>query len=335
MSSLDSAPLVGTVPSGSCTVCGLLERANYATGRDFELETCANRWVFMKCSGCGHIMLDPRPDEAALPIIYPSHYYSYDLEKSVSRLALRAKELLDRRKFRKILRFLGHNPTRYFDIGCGDGRYLKLLEGWMQIPKDHLHGLELDERVVRGLQQDGYGVEAQRLESSQAIRDQKFDLVTLFHVIEHLADPGESIRQISDSLLPGGVLVLETPCLDSIDARWFKRTFWGGYHIPRHWHLFSTQTLSTLVENSGLQVVAVRYTTGHSFWMYSFHHLFKFGLGGQLRWLAPTFNPLRSLLPLAVFTCIDTLRSALGFKTSAVLLIARKSGASPSGADSQ
>ena len=66
----------------------------------------------------------------------------------------------------------------------------------------------------------------------------------------------------------------------------------------------------------------MRYQTGHSFWMYSFHHLLRYRLG--LVGLSHWFDPIKGLPFLIAFTGLDKLRAALGFRTSAILVIARK-----------
>jgi hypothetical protein len=103
----------------------------------------------------------------------------------------------------------------------------------------------------------------------------------------------------------------------------FKRTYWGGYHFPRHWNLFAPATISRLLESNGMEVLAAVYQTGHSFWMYSLHHLVRFE--GQSRpSLGGFFDPMKSLGGIAAFTGFDLLRGAAGAKTSAMLVIARK-----------
>jgi SAM-dependent methyltransferase len=197
------------------------------------------------------------------------------------------------------------------------------VEQW-GVPRSQLFGLELSAPAADRLTAQGYQVRCLRVEDADCLPEGGIDLVTMFHVIEHVDDPRGTVESISRWLSPGGVLALETPNIASFDARLFLRGLWGGYHIPRHWHLFKTDTLTRLLRDVGFEIVAVRYQTGHSFWMYSFHHLLRFR-SRRLRWLAGAFNPLRSPVLLAIFTAFDKVRGILGFRTSAVLVIARRS----------
>jgi len=214
-------------------------------------------------------------------------------------------------------------PRSYLDVGCGDGRFLRLLER-RGVPREALYGLELDRNVVDSLRNSGYsGVFCERAEDAASLPEGSIDLVTMFHVIEHVDNPGAVIRRIRGWLSPGGVLALETPNLDSLDARIFRQTYWGGYHIPRHWNLFTPATLGRLLADSGLEVVSTAFQTGHSFWMYSLHHAVRFGRGSRPR-AGEWFDPTRSLFGVAGFTAFDLLRGKLGWKTSAMLVIARR-----------
>jgi SAM-dependent methyltransferase len=317
-------PRIESEAVGSCALCGGRAFADFASGYDYELRTCRNEWTFRECGACGHVQLDPRPSAGTLGVIYPPHYYSYNMESEVSPIALKGKEILDGMKFSSILRFLPRAPRAFVDLGCGDGRYLKLLERTHGVAREKLYGLELSDAVVAKLRAAGYNAHNERAETCEAIPAGSIDLATMFHVIEHVADPAAVARKVAGWLAPGGLFAIETPNLDALDARLFKRTFWGGYHIPRHWHLFRRATLERMLGDAGLEVVAVRYQTGHSFWMYSLHHALRYKLG--LARLSRLFDPVKGLLFLIAFTGFDKVRAALGLRTSAILVIARKPG---------
>jgi 2-polyprenyl-3-methyl-5-hydroxy-6-metoxy-1,4-benzoquinol methylase len=315
-------PSIAAEPVPACPVCSSSLHNGFATGYDYELQTCINQWRFVQCDGCGHVWLNPRPALSTLGVIYPSNYYAYNYAK-INPIARRAKAFLDRRKMMKILRSCAAKPQTYLDVGCGDGRFLKVL-GSLGVPRTGLYGIELDSQVVDRLRDEGYsGVFCERVEDAKSIPIGGIDLITMFHVIEHVDDPATVVRRIHQWLSPGGIFAIETPNCDSLDARMFKRSYWGGYHIPRHWNLFTPATLSRLLESNGMEVLATVYQTGHSFWMYSLHHLVRYE-GKSRPSLGGFFDPMKSLFGIAAFTGFDLLRGAMGAKTSAMLVIARK-----------
>jgi len=315
------APEIAEEAVPACPVCDAIDSEPHASGFDYEMLTCRNEWRFVRCALCGHVWLNPRPALSTLPVIYPGDYYAYNYEQ-ISAVALRAKALLDERKMRWILKHGAATTGAYLDIGCGDGRYLRVIERG-GVPRDRLFGLELDEHSVAALAAQGYRTMCARVEDCDELPADTMDLVTMFHVIEHVDDPKRTVQRIVGWLAPGGLLAIETPNVDSLDGRLFGRGLWGGYHIPRHWSLFTTETLTRLLRECGLEIAAVRYQTGHSFWMYSFHHALRYGRHPFPR-VARFFDPLRSLPFLGLFTAFDLVRSAFGFRTSAVLVVARR-----------
>jgi hypothetical protein len=131
------------------------------------------------------------------------------------------------------------------------------------------------------------------------------------------------MARVAEWLEPGGIVAVETPNLDSLDRRLFTDGFWGGYHIPRHWHLFTPETLERLLRAAGLEPVATAYQTGHSFWMYSVHHRLRYGPEPRPK-LARRFDPFGGVVVLAAVTAFDLARAALGARTSAMLMVARR-----------
>jgi SAM-dependent methyltransferase len=316
-----SLPEVQTEAVPRCVVCGGRKHAPFSEGYDYELKTCRNRWVFTRCADCGHVWLNPRPVVSALSVIYPRTYYAYTYEK-IPAIARRSKEVLDALKMRSIVKQLERPPRSFVDIGCGNGRFLDAMAK-RGIPRDRIYGLELDDTVVARLRERGYQAFCERVETCTNIPAGSIDLATMFHVIEHVDAPDAVLARIAEWLAPGGVLAIETPNLESMDARLFRDRYWGGYHIPRHWHLFSPRTLERLLAGAGLTPVATMFQTGHSFWMYSFHHWLRYEPSERPR-LARHFDPIRNVGPLALFTLFDKIRGALGARTSAMLMIARK-----------
>ena len=306
-----------------CPICNSPHHKYFSSGKDYELETITDRFLFVKCDVCSHVWLNPRPSSNLLPIIYPSSYYSYNMSNTLNPLILKGKDLLDHLKMRSILA-VTKNIFKYLDIGCGDGRYMKSVRNATGLPKESIIGIELDEKPVEKLRKEGYLASNIRVEDITAnfIPNDSISLITMFHVIEHVEDPVHYLKKIYNLLHSEGIFAVETPNLDSLDATIFKRSFWGGYHFPRHWHLFTSSGLINVLNDIGFKIESVQYKTGHSFWLYSFHHLLKYKL--RLELFAKLFDPMKSKFFLVVFTIFDIIRAKLGFKTSAVLVICKK-----------
>ena len=320
-----ATPEIATEPVGRCDGCGSGEHREFARSRDYESRTCRNEWTFVACSSCGLVRLHPRPALSTLPIIYPPTYYAYSYEDTIPWIARAGKAMLDRRKLNGIVRMLDRPVRSFADIGCGTGRYLRAMAA-AGVPREKIHGLELDADVVASLRREGFQAHHDRVETCTAIPAGSLDLATMFHVIEHVDAPSAVLERVATWLTPKGVLALETPNIDSWDARRFHDRWWGGYHTPRHWTLFDPETLQAMLRRHGFEPFALRFQTGHSFWMYSLHHRLRYGDPPRPR-LARWFDPLRSVVPLAAFTALDLLRGAVGARTSAMLVLARRRSA--------
>ncbi|MFK7789031.1 MAG: class I SAM-dependent methyltransferase [Phycisphaeraceae bacterium] len=315
-------PSVQTTAVPACPVCDAEASSPYAQGYDYELETCRNHWKMVSCHDCSHVWLNPRPAVESLGTIYPSNYYAYNYDAQVSKLAIKAKQWIDRMKMSGIKKALPTPAKSFIDVGCGNGRLLHALKE-SGVEQERCYGLELDEAVVQRLRDEGFPAFCERVEDCTQVPEGSIDLATMFHVIEHVDNPGAVVERIAGWLSEDGIFAMETPNIESLDARLGRRTFWGGYHFPRHWNLFTPASITQLLERNGMEVIDIRYQSGHSFWIYGLHHRLRYGRP-RLPWLAGLCNPFRNLPLLALVTGFDRFRAMLGMKTSAMLVIARK-----------
>ena len=164
---------------------------------------------------------------------------------------------------------------------------------------------------------------AERVEDF-AVRPQergRYDAVVMLQLIEHVEDPALICERVADLLVPGGVFIIETPNLGGLDYAIFKGRWWGHYHFPRHWNLFSTDALVRMLEQRGFEIARREYLISTSSWIISHQNYLKDrGWPGFVTRFFSYQNPI--LLALAVV--VDTLRIRLGFDTSNQRVIGRK-----------
>lgn len=131
------------------------------------------------------------------------------------------------------------------EIGAGDGRFLRTLE------RAGFRARGLDPHA------SGAGVEAAALDEVELPRA-AFEGAVLWHVLEHLDDPAETLRRAGDALAPGGLLVVAVPNGGSLQAR-LGGERWFGLDLPRHAVLFTEEGLRALVGRCGYAVERVRH----------------------------------------------------------------------------
>lgn len=155
-------------------------------------------------------------------------------------------------KVRLYREVLGQGPRRLLDVGCGNGRFLSLLREY-GASDWQLVGIDFDESAAAACRSLGFEAYAGRIEDLP-IAESSLDAVIMLQLIEHLEDPAAICRAVFRLLRPGGVFVVETPNLGGLDHRWFRGRWWGHYHFPRHWNLFSTASLRRMLEAAGFRI---------------------------------------------------------------------------------
>lgn len=315
-----AAPEISTehVP---CGMCGSDAGSLYAQSYDYEYQTCRNLWSFLRCTQCGNIYLCPRPARSALPIIYPKTYYAYNYRESVNPIAYHVKNWLDKHRLNAILKELSIPLHCYMDIGCGDGRYLKLVAD-IGVSRTSIYGIELDEQLASRLADDDFQMRSKPFEDVHDIPKGEFQLITLFSVLEHMPSPRQALQHAFELLCRRGLLVFEVPNNRSLNAKLFRSHYWGGYHTPRHWNLFSADTVKNIANDLGYELKKIRRTTGHSFWLWSIHHYLRYHLGFNR--LGKMFTPRKCLPGLAIVTPIDLLRARFNCETDNMLVFLEK-----------
>ncbi len=303
-----------------CALCGSRDSDVVASGRDFEYDSVPDRFQFVTCRRCGHQYLNPRPSSAQLDIIYPSNYYSF--AGTTHRLVARVQRFWESGKVKLYRELVGDGPRRLLDVGCGDGRFLSLLrdfgdEDWQ------LAGLEFDKSAVDKCRGAGFEAFVERVEDFAQREEQQgsYDAVIMLQLIEHVEDPALICERVHSLLRPGGVFIIETPNLGGLDYRLFRGRWWGHYHFPRHWNLFSKDSLARMLEERGFEIARSEFLISTSSWIISHQNYFKDR--AYPRPIQRFFNYQNPML-LGLAVVIDTLRMRIGLETSNQRIIARK-----------
>ena len=264
----------------SCNNCNSDKFSILGSGVDFEYQTSSQTFSFVKCKDCNLVYLNPRPRNSELSKIYPQNYLAYNLSEDdktkKSSLAYKLRSSFYTSKVKYALKFLlstDNNQISLLDIGAGDGR---LLNWYKTIPgkKISTHAVEMNSQAIELLKQQGHNT-YHGLYSETNIPHESFDIVHSSHVIEHVSDPHEFTEKSFQLLKPGGLYLTETPNIDCFDAKFFVKRYWGGYHFPRHWTLYTPETFSTSLNEVGFEIIKVRFFPNPVFWVWTLHHFFS------------------------------------------------------------
>jgi len=230
-----------------CWVCG--ERAEFLRLEARDADRGVDRYWLSLCSACRSGALDPPPAAHVLSRHYDVAYYG----GGESKFAAPLQAIVDR-STRKRARSIWNSLDRtqaplVLDIGCGRGALLGALAAL------GARGVGL-ERVASGSLRGDAGFELRNGElPGQHFAAASFDAVILWHVLEHLGNPQETLAEIGRIIKPGGLLLIAVPNNASWQARMFGPR-WFHLDLPRHLHFFGHAGLLRLLQQQGYAVRA-------------------------------------------------------------------------------
>lgn len=252
-----------------CPVCASPDKAFLSSVRDVEYYTTDDTYDYYQCEGCETVYLrDPPTDK--LDVIYPDNYYSFNEDEiqplSLGGVLYGVKKFLDKRFLRKISETVEGRELRALDIGGGTGFILDCLkEADARVTQTCVVDLDAGARELA--ERKGHTFLESTIEGAEL--DQNFDLVIMYNLIEHVADPEAVLRKISSVMNKGGVLVLKTPTTECINFRMFRHKYWGGYHAPRHFVLFNRQNFKMMIDGLDFADCRFSFTQGAPMWVKS------------------------------------------------------------------
>jgi 2-polyprenyl-3-methyl-5-hydroxy-6-metoxy-1,4-benzoquinol methylase len=276
-----------------CYLCGNVGSNLYEDLTD-RLFGAPGRWGFLQCEFCGLVWLSPRPVPAELSRVYETYFThpngnaspgttfrekvkrglyatvpgNCGVSKSwvwnkVGKLLALVPSIRERACL-GVMHLDGGAKGKLLDVGCGNGEFLAIMRdaGWS------VSGVEPDPAAAK-IARNVYGI----FVTTGSLEDAKlpansFDAITLSHVIEHVYDPVELLRECRRVLTQDGKLVVTTPNVAGLGHQIFQRS-WAALDPPRHLYLFNPMTLQTCCDKAGLIVTSVRTSSRIAPWTWA------------------------------------------------------------------
>ena len=225
----------------NCILCGSAERS---------LLFQQGEWKVYRCDGCGLGVLDPRPDPDELNELYRSGYFESHYDEGLKIDSPGMDRRLSQEKHR--IRFFNgiKKKGKILDIGCGMGYFLYAgrragyeVEG-MDISADSAAYVrdKLGIPVKIGIVDEvDYPLES-------------FDIITMWHFLEHAREPVKYLQKAYGWLKPDGILVVDVPNYEGMDARKMWE-HWSGWSLPYHFYHFTPDTLRRLQAKHGFYTI--------------------------------------------------------------------------------
>ena len=241
---------MGSINITECPVCGGSQFSDFLTCTDHFVS--GEEFVIRKCEGCGFKLTADAPDEDSISPYYQSEEYVSHSDTSkglVNRAYHVARNIMLGQKRKITARAARIKSGKLLDIGAGTGYFASYMEkhGW-QVAGTEKSG------EARQFAHNEFGLELHPTEQLFSFSAESFDIVTMWHVLEHIHALKKNISELNRVLKPNGCLFIAIPNHTSYDAKHYKK-FWAAYDVPRHiWH-FAPPQLQALFEKSGFRLI--------------------------------------------------------------------------------
>lgn len=202
----------------------------------------------------GFLETRPQPPINDLPYYYKSdNYISHtDSKRNVFEKAYHLIRRISLKKKLKLIKSFSKQTKSLLDIGCGTGDFLQLAQN----NKWTVFGIEPNESA-RNIANNKTNNAVFDLEQLLKFPEHSFDVITLWHVLEHLPNLENQIERFKKLLKHDGVLIIAVPNYTSFDASYYKH-FWAAYDVPRHlWH-FNKASITKLMTKLAMHVITIK-----------------------------------------------------------------------------
>lgn len=237
----------------TCPVCESSDLVSYVSCKDYL--TTEEFFTIEECRTCGFALTQDFPDEKEIGRYYdaPDYVSHSDTHKGlINTLYHWARKVALGSKAKVINRFATNKTGTLLDIGSGTGYFLNKMKSlnW------NVTGIEKSE-AARLYAKQKFDIDSKDSEYLYGIHNETQDVITMWHVLEHLEHLNKVMMQLNIMLKNDGIAVIALPNKDSFDAIHY-REYWAAYDVPRHlWH-FSPSDFTFLANKHGFKLIETR-----------------------------------------------------------------------------
>lgn len=225
------------------------ESATYLTVKDHSVS--GEEFELLVNNEFGYLETHPQPSSDKLPEYYKSDdYISHtDSKRNLLEKAYHVVRNISLKRKLKLINSFDSEDKNLLDVGCGTGDFLQIAQevNWT------VTGIEPNEeaRKIANTKTNNSVFNVKKL---LEFDKQRFDVVTLWHVLEHLPNLNEQVSILKSLLKEKGTLIIAVPNYKSYDAKYYKN-FWAAFDVPRHlWH-FNRESVTKLFSKENMEVL--------------------------------------------------------------------------------
>jgi 2-polyprenyl-3-methyl-5-hydroxy-6-metoxy-1,4-benzoquinol methylase len=254
----------------NCPACREKKSTRFLQAKDYTVSQ--NTFDIVQCASCDLLFTNPRPEAEQAGYFYKSeNYISHsNTQKGLVNKLYHAVRNITLKQKTQLIQEDQKGTKNLLDIGCGNGHFLQACQqsGW------NIFGMELDPDTAARAAALTDQIIYPDLKSIP--KDATFEMITLWHVLEHVYDLDGYFNFFKSRINQGGKLLLALPNAKSYDANYFKE-FWAAYDVPRHIYHFSPETIQSLARKHGFKLKKQRGQVFDSFYIALLSHEYKTG----------------------------------------------------------
>ena len=243
----------------ACPVC---------EGKAFKLKfictdysVSSEEFKIVSCETCGFVLTNPRPEPNNIGRYYKSeNYISHTNNKKglFNFLYQTIRKYTIERKVQMIKKF---DTKNLLDIGCGTGEFLNKAK----TKGINVEGIEPSEKARKQCKQN-YNLRINESADIEAYYDNKFDCITMWHVLEHMPDLNTLIESIYTKTSTNGKIIIGVPNYESWDAKYYKK-YWAAWDVPIHFWHFTKESIEKLFKKHGFVLLKTKPMIFDSFYV--------------------------------------------------------------------
>ncbi len=233
------------------TKCPLCKSGLFLNSKEVtDYAVSKESFIICKCTACHILFTNPRPSQKHIGKYYdfPEYYSHEDSTTSLTQFIYQQVRKIAIRNKIKLLAELKPKKGNLLDYGCGTGEliYHAKNKGWK------VKGIEPSEKA-RNQAQKKLTQDVQESLEDLDNKDQ-FDIITLFHVLEHVHALRKTTKKLLNHLKPNGYIIIAVPNPDSLDAIIYQEN-WAGWDVPRHLYHFTIDSIDSFKDIFGLEII--------------------------------------------------------------------------------
>ncbi len=268
----------------ACPICNSSQTKAFLECKDNTVSR--ETFKIVECVSCGFKFTNPRPEENKLGDYYKSDDYvshSNTNKGFINSAYQMVRKYTLLKKLQLICRF--YKIGKILDIGCGTGEFLKTFKD----AKWETLGIE-PSSSVRKVAIENYALDVREESEIKNLETACFDVITMWHVLEHVPRLNERIEDLKRLIKPNGIIIIAVPNCTSMDAKIYIEN-WAAYDVPRHLYHFSPADIEAIFKNHGLIVFKTLPMIFDSFYVSMLSEKYRSGKSNTIRAI---WNGLRS-----------------------------------------